>query len=149
MTNIYTSIDQVLQGCSHWLAHMGMPQTMQDFQLVSFRDWRQLPKKPGVYVVFDSKNQTVAYVGMSYKGRGGIRTRNSNHNKKFDLPDKSVMPNGWHWYLKSYAVDPNQLTLLYLTLDSVYDICALEMNLIREFQPLANEESFIHFKREL
>jgi len=149
MTQPYTNIDQILTGCDQWLTKMEMTQRSRDFQSLSFRDWRQLPKSPGVYVVFDNKNHSVAYVGMSYKGQGGIRTRNFNHNKKFDLPDRTVMPLGWRWYLKFHEVDPAQLTLLYLTLNSVYDICALEMNLVREFQPLANEESFIHFKRQL
>ena len=143
-------LQTVLSSCMEEIYRMGMETSRSGFQILPFQNWQQLPRSPGVYIIVDTKNQLVAYVGMSYKGRGGIRIRNKMHHDKFNSPETAICPNGWRWYMQNYTVDVEQLQLLFIVIpDNVYDVCALEMNLIRKFQPMANEESFTQHKRTL
>ena len=96
----------------------------------------------GIYILIHE--ETVVYVG-----KGNIADRQRKHWKKANGDLKAKDSEGWHWLVKNYKSHPKDWTIKYLILHKQTELSAVEGCLIHNFQPLANNETFIDEGRSL
>ena len=96
----------------------------------------------GVYAIFEGS--IIGKGPVIYVGKGKIATRIKSHQRKArkDLAPPKYVPEGWKWLREYKEYDIEDWDVYYQPLESHAEMTALEGILIKEFKPLANDETF-------
>lgn len=104
-------------------------------------------KHHGVYII--SEDDKVIYVG-----KGQIRRRQKKHwQKAFALLKNGTNDTkGWTWLRENYSeynLTPENWVVRYIILNKETELSLMEGVLIHLLQPLANDETFVDYNRNL
>jgi hypothetical protein len=96
----------------------------------------------GIYVLIQDEQ-------VMYVGKGKIHDRLRKHWKKANGKLLPTDPPGWHWLYKNVTINPSEWIVKYLILDKQTKLSLIEGCLIHDFQPLANNETYIDEGRSI
>jgi|TARA_B100000959_G_scaffold99250_1_gene104986 hypothetical protein len=96
----------------------------------------------GVYIIFEGS--IIGKGPVIYVGQGKIATRIANHKRKArkDLAPPKYVPEGWKWLVEHKEYDIKKWDICYIPLKTKVDMTALEGVLIKQLEPIANDETF-------
>jgi len=96
----------------------------------------------GVYAIFEGS--IIGKGPVIYVGKGNIAKRIASHKRKArkDLAPPKYIPEGWKWLMEHKEYDIEDWELFYQPMESHVEMTALEGILIKEFKPIANDETF-------
>lgn len=119
-------------------------EVMPEVQSISFEDYMQMPKKMGLYAIF--QDDICVYVG-----KGWINSRfKHHHNKAYEIWETSKGtrngtqdPLGWKELRAQSWFDPSRWTIEFFLEDGHGDRACWEGNMIKMFKPFANDECYM------
>ena len=105
-----------------------------NIELCTFNEYKEFKRRRGIYVIYD--NDKVIYVG-----KGFFKDRNDSHYKKA-VNEACYNPKCWIWFKDTYDYNISDWNLVVVEIASEVDITFMEGAIMKDLQPLANDETF-------